>query len=609
MNLICKKLPRRRTGYALILVMCFLAVSLILFGSMMYWVSSNAKITVRNNYYNTAEAAAESATETVLGNMLRDFNYGALNAASSYTGLRPDQSGWPLQYQFSNVGVTIGAANWQVLSSQFSGLFGLVQNCSIGATATAANGPAAVPATVQQTVQFAAIPLFQYAIFYNMDLEINPGAGMKISGHVHSNNNIWTTGASSSQLLTYSSLVDASGTVFLRRSTNDPQSSTIGNVVFTLTHNNPLNNVDSLSMPIGTNNDPASIAAILGLPPGNMAAPNAEAYSPNGSAYLYNGSDLIVSNYSGGTRFSVLYDNQYNVNQLTLVPPDVVVITTNFATGTYTTNSYYSFVTNATFYDYRESDTVQAIQVDISKLRTWLTNTSVRGGYQYNILNNSGSTSKGHGINSVYVYNTLPVTSSQLPAVRLVNGQQLPSDGLTIATPQPLYVMGDYNTTTNGINFDKTLGSTVDGNNVPAALMGDAVTILSGNWKDSNTSGTALSSRNASVTTINAACLEGIVESYTDSSGNKHYSGGVENFLRMLENWSGVDLNYNGSIVVMFPSQYATHVWPGTGNGPNVYNPPNRNWGFDVNFSKGPKYLPPLTPMARYIVRSSWASQ
>ena len=31
-------------------------------------------------------------------------------------------------------------------------------------------------------------------------------------------------------------------------------------------------------------------------------------------------------------------------------------------------------MTNATFYDYRESDTVQAIQIDVGKLNTWLTN-------------------------------------------------------------------------------------------------------------------------------------------------------------------------------------------------------------------------------------------
>jgi hypothetical protein len=71
------------------------------------------------------------------------------------------------------------------------------------------------------------------------------------------------------------------------------------------------------------------------------------------------------------------------------------------------------------------------------------------------------------------------------------------------------------------------------------------------------------------------------------------YSGGVENFLRLLENWSSASLWYNGSIVAMFPSQYATNFWQQTGN---YYTAPTRSWAFDTNFTNLSK-LPPLTPM------------
>ena len=65
-------------------------------------------------------------------------------------------------------------------------------------------------------------------------------------------------------------------------------------------------------------------------------------------------------------------------------------------------------------------------------------------------------------------------------------------------------------------------------------------------------------------------------------STNSIYSGGVENFLRTAgELVSSSTLWYNGSIVVMFPSQYATNYWQQTGN---YYNAPNRNWAFDTNF-------------------------
>jgi hypothetical protein len=182
----------------------------------------------------------------------------------------------------------------------------------------------------------------------------------------------------------------------------------------------------------------------------------------------------------------------------------------------------------------------------------------------------------------------------------LVNGQELPSAGLTVATPFPIYVKGNFNTTTNGITFSTALGDVA--NTLPAALMGDAITVLSTNWSDANTSTTAIGSRTPANTTINAACLEGIVP-----SNGTNYSGGVENFLRLLENWSSstTTLSYNGSIVVLFTSQYASSPWPGTGT---VYNPPTRAWGFDNNFMQQGK-LPPMTPQVRATVRSNWSAR
>ena len=139
---------------------------------------------------------------------------------------------------------------------------------------------------------------------------------------------------------------------------------------------------------------------------------------------------------------------------------------------------------------------------------------------------------------------------------------------------------------------------------LPAGFMGDSITILSSNWKDSNTSSTALSSRTAGNTTVNAATLEGIVQSVT-VNGTKHYSGGVENFLRLLENWSSsTTLTYNGSIIVLFQSRYATNYWQTPGN---YYNVPSRAWGFDVNFQTQGG-LPPIFPSAKAMIRQNWAA-
>jgi hypothetical protein len=162
---------------------------------------------------------------------------------------------------------------------------------------------------------------------------------------------------------------------------------------------------------------------------------------------------------------------------------------------------------------------------------------------------------------------------------------------LTVATPDPLYVWGNYNAPTSA------LGTTNTSATRPASFAADAVTILSPAWTDANSTA-ALSSRNPTATTVNAAILTGIVPSNGTS-----YSGGVENFPRFLENWSGVTFTYNGSMVAMFNSSIATGAWGGA----NVYNAPSRNWAFDLNFMNATK-LPPGTPEFKAVIRADWAA-
>jgi hypothetical protein len=71
--------------------------------------------------------------------------------------------------------------------------------------------------------------------------------------------------------------------------------------------------------------------------------------------------------------------------------------------------------------------------------------------------------------------------------------------------------------------------------------------------------------------------------------------GGVHNFLRYLEDWSGATLNYRGSMVSLFYSQYATGVFKCC---PTVYGAPNRVYAFDLDFLDLSK-LPPGTPKFR----------
>jgi hypothetical protein len=617
-------------GYALIVTLIFLAVSLLIFGSMMFWVSSNANVSLRNNQFNMSEAAAEAAVEKVLAQMDRDFLAQTLsnNPNGYYALLVPTTNNWPVQYKFSNtngtanqISVNLGpqATNSVPLNSQFTGLYGLAQDCTITATATPVGQPYNVPATIAESLQFASIPLFQFAIFYNMNLEIAPGADMTITGPVFCNQNIWEGAADT----TYSSIVSAVGTNDM--SAADPFANNYskdGGPTFSLS-GQPTSNNDPLTMPIGTNNDPAAIQALLNLPPAAYAIGTTPAYSTNGQVYMANAADLIITNFVSGTNSSsphgtnilMYYQDSKTTLYTNVVPYDFYLLKTGGSTNYVTTNKTahidcttnvqyagYSFVTNIAFYDYRESATVQAVQIDIAKFNVWVTNKAANGGNSTSngTWNSTCNTDKGHPIDSIYVYNSVHLTSTTLPAVRVVNGQVLcPSQtggtvyGFTVVTPFPMYVLGNY-------NVQNSSGSSIGVNSTthtyPAALMADAITILSTNWQDSVTT----ENPTPKVTTVNAAMLEGIVP--TDPSISGDYSGGVENFMRLLENWNNnVPLWYNGSIVVMFPSQYATNHW----SYGSYYTAPVRDWAFDANFRQQSK-LPPLTPQSKAIIRGQW---
>jgi hypothetical protein len=234
--------------------------------------------------------------------------------------------------------------------------------------------------------------------------------------------------------------------------------------------------------------------------------------------------------------------------------------------------------TNASFFNQRENKTVQAIQIDVAGLKLWnATNTSIR---PYLPL---------HDVGTIYVNDQRTLSSANESGVRLVNGTDLPPLGLTLATPSPVYILGDYNVPPAAKGTTNTTGT------LPASVAADAITILSTAWIDGN-SAAAISSRVAGNTTVNAAFLAGNVASTASS-----YSGGVENLPRFLESWTGKTITYNGSMICLFNSQIATGAW-GSGN---VYNPPVRQWALDQNFQFSDK-LPPATPSLVVLIRASW---
>jgi hypothetical protein len=564
---------RSREGYALLLTMIFVGVALLIFASTFTWTSSSSIITERNNAYNRAIAAAEASTERVLSYMGRDFsrqNYNPL-ALAAYRDLIPTND-WAAQYEFEDGEGTLDQT-WVEsstsmvmtnLDSQFTGLYGFVYACKVRSNARpVGTAYTDVTAAVQQSFQLASIPVFQFAIFYSLDLEINPGPPMTITGKVHGNRDIYTSPGVS---LFFADDVGAVGRIYHYRHPDDP---TPPSGIIPVYGDLRVEGDSSLTLPIGLSNSPSAVVQIVDVPPLGE-----DPLSPLGKQRYHNKTDLVITTTATNT-LQVKFNNSGDGTSYTAVPDASLITGTN-----------YTFIrTNAAFYDYREGKQVLGTEIDVAKFNQWMTTNNV---------GMSLVSQKGRALNSVYV-NDLRSVSGRLTAVRVVNGQTLPAAGLTVVTPLPLYVKGHFNAT------DLTAGSTNTAATRPASLIGDAITVLSGTWQDSYTSGTALSSRAAANTTVNAAFLAGIVQT-TNSAGTKKYSGGVENFPRFLEGWGGRTFTYNGSMVVMFPSRYATKFWiaPGT-----YYGAPNRRWAFDSNFLTMSK-LPPLTPQVQKLVRGQW---
>jgi hypothetical protein len=359
--------------------------------------------------------------------------------------------------------------------------------------------------------------------------------------------------------LTFQSAVTTVGDLLFQRAPLDSRGAPVGSVVYqapTSTH------VPALTLPIGVTNTVTAVREIIEPPPAGE-----DPTSPMGRQRYYNQADMLLVVTNIGTNVVVTASSGRFNNFVVPVP----------------TAELTSFVSTASsFYDGRESKTVQPIDLDVARLVAWsATNSNLR------------SALGSKDVSSVYVLDGRILPASALKAVRVKNATQLPPRGLTVATGRPLYIWGNFNQYNSG-----NLGTADTSTTLPASLAADAITILSTGWSDPNSTA-AVSARNAAPTTVNAALLAGAVETVDGD-----YSGGMENFPRFLETWGlNIQFTFNGSMVKMFPSLYATNCWGGT----NVYSAPTRMWAYDTNFDN-PTKLPPLTPGLYKVIRSRWAA-
>ena len=553
-----------RRGSVVVGVLVLIVVTMVVLAATLDWTFTNVRLNHRNSQYTRSLGAAEAATEKGIVSLNTDYkNYGQAyveNNLDKYRQMVPtvtENAAWSDFRFYDSKGyldrmdvIFTKGTNLVPVSKNYKGLLGFPSTFRITASASVANTPLRVTGAVVQEIQVSLIPIYQFASFYNMDYECTALPKMDISGTVHVNGSMYLNPVTS---LTYHNDVTCTGKIIRGPKPGSGMSSMPGTVTYLGAHDGGVSN---LILPIGTNNSLTAVREVVEIPPVTESAT-----SSMGQQRFYNKADMII-------KVSDLLGLEVTSGRFN-----------NFATIVPFMQATQFIKTNINFYDQRQKKNVKCTQIDIGAFSAWnLSNTVLR------------TVLPMKDVRIIYVADQRSQGTTNMPGIRLVNGQTLPVNGLTVATPYPLYTLGHYNCP-NAAH----LGTPNTSATAPAALVADAITAFRD--VDSNKSYTL---RIPAATTVNAAFIAGIVQ----SSSSTGYSGGIENFPRFLEDWDSPaqTFTYNGSMVVMFESKYAIQPWVNIGV---YYDPPVRNWAFDPNF-RYPDKLPPATPTAYVLTRGEW---
>jgi hypothetical protein len=481
-----------------------------------------------------------------------------------------------------------------------------------------------VVARVRRIFSKQQLSPWNWAIFFNDPLEIHPGPQFTVTGWVHTNADLYTGHST----LTFADKVTYAGDWyyptqahptygFMPGDGHHPETPTAPNWPSNLPpardqKQQPFG-LDTTSIFDTTDSNPNNDGYHELIEPPTNPSKNAgnSNYDPllddqNNYVRYYDQASIVItvdaSNNVSFGQFNAFFNTTFNIAPPSSGPdlrtPSQKQLYNMFsASGVITTDAN----PTGSIQDNREGGPVRIVTLDVSKLTT--PNVNATNGVTWSLPTQSNF----NGI--VYIYDSSG-SSTVKRGIKIKNGSTIPATGLTVASANPVYLQGDFNTGGTGaaVPSNDPANANTDGTYVnqasppspqianytraPCSVIADAVNILSNNWVDSNPGGTA------SPTTVNTAIVSGNVP--TNVNGDNAYSGGAENFPRFLENWTNKTFTYYGSMVQLYQSQQAIGEWGQN----NVYNPPTREWFFDSNF----KTNPPLgTIMIYNYIKGRWS--
>ena len=488
------------------------------------------------------------------------------------------------------------------IQTEPTGIQKMVDGFQIEATATVAGHSR----TAHRLVEAQATPVFQFAVFYDRDLEINPGPSMTLGGRVHSNSDMFLNCGGTLTLDT--NYVRAAGDIYRHRKDNPGKSKGTVDVrnwvqnpydpseptsYFTM---NSESQMSALGVPSTSGYDsnfvdgwdanldgdfddpddwyPWTQGALTywGAPsgygtPGYTVQNSVHGIAPasvpqiasvqmfeptaNGTHYFDPASGEYKPAAAGmGTHSKGFYHAKADLSIITYADDTFKAFD---AAGNDITLTLNGAIGVTTMYDARQAGgaggDVTVTMVDMEAL---------------------GNSVAWPDNGLIYAAQYGAGTGTDASGLRLNNGDYLATP-LTVVSENSIYINGDYNTSLKK----------------GAAVIGDAINLLSKAWDDTKSSSSSLPV--AGDTTFNVAIMTG--NNDTVAGG---YNGGLENLPRFHESWSGVSCQINGSFVNLWNSQYANAPWK---YGGNVYKAPARNWAYDTMFNNVAN-LPPFTPMA-----------
>ncbi|MCI0484308.1 MAG: PilX N-terminal domain-containing pilus assembly protein [candidate division NC10 bacterium] len=595
---------RIREQRGVVLIVSLLVLTILSVLGLAFLATARTEDTIASNYRNhtaafyAAEAGVESGVASLKATLRANPNTSDADLAKIVPAALTDPNYTFSAFQVRRIRPTPYLTT--IDSGPYTGLNGLATAYEVSATVA---GPRGSRARLVQRVNYVQIPLFQFMAFYGrgLDISMNPGPVMTLNGRIHTNSNMhladyWSGAAEIGLYL--ESYVTAAGKINRHykespsRYEGNPQIKDAAGNYQKLDFDHAVKNISidgSTYSPSDENYWRDEALKRFGGRVQDSAHGVQEIIPPIPDA-LYDpmnadkSSHLMIEKGSATDSQALKDAKIYYQADLRIVDDkayDKAGNTVNI-NGCKDANNKQA-VRKESFWDNREKITMQVTQIDVGALTAC--GVMPKSGIVYASAK-PGSPNKGDG-------------------VRLVNGAQLPTQGLTIVSDNPVYVMGDYNTKDKNGNLRTTSTPLTD--LVPAAVLGDAVTILSNNWEKNGydkKGDQVVEKRPASATTVNAALAMGPSDEAVPGSGNGN--GGLQNLPRFLENWGDIPFTYNGSLVALWHSLVATEAFRCCNFGdPNYYfRPPNRIWKYDTLFDT---QIPPGTPMGIIYTRGQWS--